>query len=64
VEERERERERAKGDRGEKKESCSLSCANRGEREGLKRQQKKKNDVAHLFLFFFWFIGHILQWAY
>jgi hypothetical protein len=53
---------RAKGDRRErqKKESCSLSFADRGEREGL----KKKNDVAYLFFFvnLSYFTMDLLYW--
>jgi hypothetical protein len=58
---------RAKGERAErqKKDSCSLSFADRGERGGLKRQKKKKKrkERCGIFVFFFfWLIGLILQW--
>jgi hypothetical protein len=56
---------RAKDNRGErlvfliskKRESCSLSFADRGERERLKRQKKKNAAYLFFFCFFFFFLG-------
>jgi hypothetical protein len=44
----------------EKKESCSLSSADRRERERMIKKTKKK-DVAYIY---FLLIGLILQWTY